>query len=135
MPGPAPKKNARFGVGKSGWVSLPAEGRPGKAPAWPLSGRAPAGWAELWRLPQAVMWERDNAFVQIATYLMTRNAAHEALVNGEPNAALLSELRQIEDRIGLSPMAMRRLQWEIPETSDSRPEGRVINARDRFTKL
>ena len=54
---------------------------------------------------------------------------------GEPNAALLSELRQIEDRIGLSPMAMRRLQWEIPETSDSRPEGRVINARDRFSKL
>lgn len=135
MPGPAPKKNARFGVGKSGWVSLPAEGRSGKAPAWPLSGRAPAGWAELWRLPQAVMWERDNSVVQVATYLLTRTAAHEALEVGEPNAALLSELRQIEDRLGLSPMALKRLQWEISETSASKPEGRVINARDRFTKL
>nr|DAQ56396.1 MAG TPA: hypothetical protein [Caudoviricetes sp.] len=66
---------------------------------------------------------------------MTRNSAHDALERGEPNAALLSELRQIEDRLGLSPMALKRLQWEISETSDSRPEGRVINARDRFTKL
>lgn len=135
MPGPAPKKHARYGVGKSGWVSLPAEGRSGKAPAWPLEGRAPAGWVALWRLPQAVMWERDNAVVQVATYLLTRDAAHEALGRGEPNAALLSELRQIEDRLGLSPMALKRLQWEISETSVSRSEGRVINARDRFSKL
>lgn len=135
MPGPAPKPNARRRNARPDWVTLPAEGRSGKAPAWPLSGRAPAGWAELWRLPQAVMWERDNAAVQVATYLMTRNSAHDALERGEPNAALLSELRQIEDRLGLSPMALKRLQWEISETSDSRPEGRVINARDRFTKL
>lgn len=135
MPGPAPKPNARRRNARPDWVSLPAEGRSGKAPAWPLSGRAPAGWAELWRLPQAVMWERDNSVVQVATYLMTRRAAHETLKGREPNAALLSELRQIEDRLGLSPMALKRLQWEISETSDSRPEGRVINARDRFTKL
>lgn len=30
-------------------------------------------------------------------------------------AALLAEMRQIEDRLGLSPMARRRLQWEIAE--------------------
>lgn len=135
MPGPAPNPNARRRNARPDWVSLPAEGRSGKAPGWPLEGRAPAGWVALWRLPQAVMWERDNAVVQVATYLLTRDAAHEALGRGEPNAALLSELRQIEDRLGLSPMALKRLQWEISETSVSRSEGRVINARDRFSKL
>ena len=71
----------------------------------------------------------------MATYLLTRNSAHESLERGEPNAALLSELRQIEDRLGLSPMALKRLQWEISEASVSKSEGRVINARDRFSKL
>lgn len=30
-------------------------------------------------------------------------------------SSLLSEMRQLEDRLGLSPMARRRLQWELPE--------------------
>lgn len=135
MPGPAPKKNARFGVGKSGWVSLPADGRKGQAPAWPLDGRPPAGWAELWRLPQAVMWEKQSSHLQIANYLLIRRAAHEALMAGEPNAALLSELRQVEDRIGLSAMSMRRLQWEIVDRPVDSGGGMVIVANDRFKNL
>lgn len=35
---------------------------------------------------------------------------------GETSAALLSEIRQLEDRFGLSPMARRRLQWELERT-------------------
>jgi hypothetical protein len=30
--------------------------------------------------------------------------------------ALLGEIRQLEDRLGLSPMAMRRLQWEVSQS-------------------
>lgn len=135
MPGPAPNPNARRRNARPDWVSLPADGRRGKTPKWPLGGRTPAGWVELWRLPQAVMWERDNAVIQIATYLTVRNAAHEALRNGEPNAALLSELRQIEDRLGLSPMALKRLQWEITQKPAESGGGKVIEANDRFKRL
>lgn len=135
-PGPAPKKNARRRNARPDWVTLPAEGRTGRAPKWPLPGRVPRGWVDLWRLPQAVMWERDNAIVQVANYLVTRNTAQDLLLAGEPNAALLSELRQQEDRLGLSPMALKRLQWEIGEVSkESRQPGKVIEARDRFAKL
>ena len=135
MPGPAPKQNVRRRNARPDWVALPAGGRVGKTPKWPLGGRVPAGWVDLWRLPQAVMWERDNAVVQVATYLTVRNAAHEALRNGEPNAALLSELRQIEDRLGLSPMALKRLQWEITEKPAETSGGKVIEANDRFKRL
>lgn len=135
MPGPAPKQNARRRNARPDWVSLPAEGRKGRAPAWPLEGRAPGGWADLWKLPQAVMWERDNAVVQVATYLSVRNAAHDALRNGEPNATLLSELRQIEDRLGLSPMALKRLQWEITQKPAESGGGKVIDADERFKRL
>lgn len=135
MPGPVPNPNARRRNARPDWVSLPAAGRRGKTPKWPLGGRTPAGWVDLWKLPQAVMWERDNAVVQVATYLTVRNAAHEALRNGEPNAALLSELRQIEDRLGLSPMALKRLQWEIMEKPAESGGGKVIEANDRFKRL
>jgi hypothetical protein len=30
-------------------------------------------------------------------------------------AALLAEMRQLEDRLGLSPLSRRRLQWEIEQ--------------------
>ncbi|HEV2593055.1 MAG TPA: hypothetical protein VGU02_14310 [Gaiellaceae bacterium] len=33
---------------------------------------------------------------------------------GLGTAALLGEIRQLEDRYGLSPMGRRRLQWEMP---------------------
>ncbi len=46
----------------------------------------------------------------------------DVLEQGEPSALLLAEIRQLEDRFGLSPLARRRLQWEIErETSSDRP--------------
>lgn len=32
---------------------------------------------------------------------------------GEAGATVLAEIRQLEDRFGLSPLARRRLQWEV----------------------
>lgn len=53
---------------------------------------------------------------------------------GEANATLLSEIRQLEDRFGLSPSARLRLRWEIaPESSAevrSLPRQRRIRAVD-----
>lgn len=135
VPGPAPNPNARRRNARPDWVELPVEGRSGRAPAWPLSGRAPAGWAELWRLPQAVMWERQKCVELVARYLLARRAAFDSLLSDEPNASLVKALTELEDRLGLSPMALKRLQWIVPEEASVVPEGRVINARDRFSKL
>jgi hypothetical protein len=68
-------------------------------------------WQYLWRLPQAVAWEELS---------LVRTVARYALVLGlgeKPGAspALLSELRQLEDRLGLNPLAMRRLFWEVTD--------------------
>jgi hypothetical protein len=38
--------------------------------------------------------------------------------SGEITAMLLAEIRQLEDRLGLSPLARRRLQWEIDQAGD-----------------
>ena len=102
------RRNAR-----SGPVRLPAEGRQGDPPRWPLPGRMLAAerlaWADLWRTPQAVAWERLGWTRAVARYcrLMV-----EAEKRNAPAKALM-EARQFEDRLGLTPKAMRMLLWEI----------------------
>ena len=104
---------------------LPAEGRKGEAPEWPLSSCAaydPDLWAELWSTPQAAAWETLGAGTirVVARYVVLLAEADV----GEPKAAM--EVRQLEDRLGLSPMAMLRLRWEIAPDE-------VAEARDKRT--
>lgn len=59
--GPAPDPNAlrrERDVGE--WTILPADGRPGSAPEWPLRGQSDREvelWDAMWSKPQALMWE------------------------------------------------------------------------------
>ncbi|WP_157078830.1 hypothetical protein [Herbiconiux solani] len=107
-----------------GKTLLPAEGRTGDAPAWPISAvDEPETWVELWQTPQSVAWERMG---------WTRTVARYALLLSEvevPDAkgTILAEVRQLEDRLGLNPKAMRSLLWEVvgdevSEKRDERPE-------------
>lgn len=66
-------------------------------------------WAALWKTPQAVAWEALGWTRVVARYTRLVLAA-EAMDGG---AGLLAEARQLEDRLGLTPMSMKRLQWEI----------------------
>jgi len=120
VPGPPPKEGARNpanGKLEGGFAAsaqrLPASGRKGRAPAWPLPGKPTAAeshaWRYVWKLPQAVAWERLNAERTVARYCIVLAASEE---RGAP-AALLAEVRQMEDRLGLSPMALLRLRWSI----------------------
>lgn len=145
MPGPPPKKNARRRNARPDWVTLPAAGRKGKTPKWPLTGRAVPGWVALWRKPQAVMWERNGDEFLVARYAKVRHLVQNPDSPDEISTQALSELRQMEDRLGLSPMALKRLQWEIGEDtsvslssdsdSDFVDDGKVIQARERFGSL
>ena len=112
MPGPPPKRGARRRNARPEWRSLPAQGRSGDPPAFPLgdpSVEALALWLDLWRTPQATAWEALSWTRVVARYTLLVLDAEKPDATG----ALLAEVRQLEDRLGLSPMAMKRLQWEI----------------------
>lgn len=121
------RRNARVGP-----LVLPAEGRRGLAPNWPLAGGASSAeatlWAELWATPQAVAWEHHGWTRVVARYVRCALAAEEL----EKNA--LAEARQLEDRLGLTPKAMRMLLWTIAtdEVAEKRAEAPAPGARGRI---
>jgi len=110
-PPPKPASQRRRTNPTIAMTRLPVEGRQGDPPRWPLSGAGydPEVWAELWSTPQAAAWERLGVgCVRIVARYVVLLAEADV---GEPKAA--AEVRQIEDRLGLSPQAMLRLRWEI----------------------
>jgi hypothetical protein len=127
MPGPAPNPNARRRNVKPTTTRLPAGGYEGDVPPWPLSRANKAEkdtWAALWRLPQAAEWIKGAHARTVARYVRALVVAEQR----EASAFHLSEVRQLEDRLGLTPMAMMRLRWEVvvdeteaPEVADDAP--------------
>lgn len=110
MPGPAAKPDAVRRNARVGTQKLPAEGRKGKPPAWPLGTPGQSErklWAELWATPQAVAWERLGWTRTVARY------ARVLLVAENLDKDALAEARQMEDRLGLTPKSMRMLLWEV----------------------
>lgn len=102
-------------------MKLPAEGRRGDAPAWPLAVQSAfeaEAWEQAWRTPQAVAWERLGWVRTVARYCRVMVAAEQ------PDAApaLLAQATALEDRLGLTPKAMRLLLWEVvsDEVADQR---------------
>lgn len=132
MPGPAPNPHARRRNKRPDWLSLPADGYDGKIPGWPLRNDPSESeselWMSLWRTPQAAAWIEGGFERVVARYVTIT-----CLVEIEPTAALLGEVRQLEDRLGLSPMAMKRLQWEVEVPSENKL-AEVIGS-DRFANL
>lgn len=127
MPGPAPNPNARRRNARVGTVQLPAEGRRKPAPQWPGDGDGPEMWHTLWSMPQAVMWERQRL-----EHVVARYTAMLILANAGSLPAA-GEARQMEDRLGLTPKAMRQLMWEIVE--DEVAEARTTPAKRRTLKV
>lgn len=160
MPGPPPNPNARRRNVRPPFLQLPAEGRKGEPPTWPLpqdldllvklqvaqmtvddlgqrddlsaSDKRKLNqalekvlflsrkvdhvdeaerslWAELWSAPQAVAWERLRYHREVAQYVRWKVQAEW----GSLDAA--REARALSDRLGLTPLALLRLQWQIVE--------------------
>jgi hypothetical protein len=75
-------------------------------------------WRDLWATPQAVAWERLGWTRDVAAYVR-----HKVLGElGHLDEA--KEARAWSDRIGLTPMAMLRLRWEVAadELAEKREE-------------
>ena len=112
MPGPAPKPDdvrRRRNAPLANTVKLPPEGRQGDAPAWPIGGEEPAIWAEIWATPQAAAWERLGWTRVVARYCRIVAAAEHP----DATAAIMAQASTLEDRLGLTPMSILRLRWEI----------------------
>jgi hypothetical protein len=137
--GPAPKDPAqrRRRNKTSTRMALPAEGRKGRAPKWPLmlaEGRdedaskllrklEAALWRDLWKLPQAVAWERLGYTREVALYVRHQVSAELGSLDHAREARMRS------DRLGLTPTALRSLQWEI--VADELAERRETKTSDR----
>lgn len=130
MPGPAPKDPAarrRRNVDRAAdpLTLLPAAGREGDPPPWPLAATSVeelALWAEVWSTPQAAAWETLGWSRVVARYVRLCLAAE----NPASSIGVAAEVRQLEDRLGLTPMAMLRLRWKV--TTDELAERRDPDA-------
>ncbi|WP_326728978.1 hypothetical protein [Streptomyces phaeochromogenes] len=72
-------------------------------------------WRELWKTPQAVMWQQLSWTREVAQYVRWKSRAE----SGDLDAA--KEARQLADRLGLNPLAMLRLRWRVGEPEESAP--------------
>lgn len=138
--GPAPDPNAlrRDRKDDAQWVTLPAEGFTGEAPAFPLideSGMELSLWAALWSKPQAVMWDRLGLKYQVAAYVR----AYSESTLPDAAAGLKTAVLRMEGELGLSLPGMHSLRWVIAEDelSDRRDETKPggTSARDRLKAL
>lgn len=132
-PPPKPDGQRRRRNATAASSRLPAEGRQGPSPDWPLQilpDGAAETWDELWSTPQAAAWERMGAGTVriVARYVILLGTAEVGIVTAAP------EVRQLEDRLGLNPVSMLRLRWEIApdELAEARAAKSAPAARNRM---
>lgn len=194
MPGMGPPpKNPEHRARRNaapGMTLLPAEGRPGAAPTWPLgvdlsleveiemgkaalmtaeaewheatTARAKAAikkrignaqrslakaqamkklqrreeqklWRDLWKTPQATQWEKLAWTREVAQYVRHKIKAEAGSLDDA------KESRQLADRLGLSPLSLLRLRWQIADkaaaASAPAPRSRRNSSKYRDLKV
>lgn len=103
------------------WTVLPASGRKGRTPAWPLhpaaTPRERKVWTALWKLPQAIMWEKLGQQILVGLYV-------RRLVEAEAPGAkvtLSTLVRQMADSLGLSVPGLVSNRWRIEAPPEQAP--------------
>lgn len=139
--GPAPDPNALRRNRKSdasGWRTLPAEGRPGEPPEWPLTEATDREWdlwCELWAKPQGVVWEDLGQALEVALFVRTLAEAERP----DARVDVKKMVRSYLDSLGLSVAGMLRNRWRIAPAVEGTAEvlplevpARRPSARDRM---
>lgn len=136
--GPAPDPTALRRERDSGeWSELPAEGREGATPDWPMEdqlSREADLWEILWRKPQALMWERYGQQYEVALYVRRAVEAEQM----DAPVALSTLVRQLADSLGLTTPGMRANRWKIlrPAEHVERPAAPVaLNPKSARSRL
>jgi hypothetical protein len=122
--GPPPDPNAlRRGGTKLEQIHLPAAGREGDPPPYPLdrpSEREMAVWNRVWHTPQAAAW--DNYVDTVAFYVQ----AYVLAESPTANTAIRTLVKQYQDTLGLTDAGLRSNRWVI----DSEPEQKQTRTDD-----
>jgi hypothetical protein len=140
--GPPPDPNAlrrNRPSDKAGWTTLPAEGRQGGPPAWPLvdlTDREFELWRDLWAKPQAVAWEALDQGYEVALFVRSLAQAEQP----DAKVDLQRIVRQYLDSLGLSVQGMLRNRWKVAPVAEAEeqaqpaaaPAPRRTSARDRL---
>ena len=138
--GPAPDRNAiRNGRAGADWIRLPAKGRVGDPPAFPLprsTMREREIWAQEWKRPQAIMWEANGQELEVALYVRTLREAEQP----KAPASLRTLLVRMQEHLGLSQPGLARNHWiidsgspdEVPLADGHEAPIRFSDARERL---
>ncbi|MGW1278027.1 phage terminase small subunit [Streptomyces tsukubensis] len=140
--GPPPDPNALRRNRKSdasGWRTLPAEGRTGPVPEWPLTeptDREHDLWVDLWEKPQACAWEDLGQALEVALFVRTLAEAERP----DARVDVKKMVRSYLDSLGLSVAGMLRNRWKVapgpeadaPADLQAAVVPRRRSARDRF---
>lgn len=117
-----------------GLLELPAEGRDGPVPEWPLTeptDREREWWEDLWGSPQAVAWEAHRLHLLVALFIRNLEVVEQP---GAP-ANRTTEVRRMMDDLGLTEAGQRSNGWVVvgqvssPRRSVSKGSS---SARDRL---
>jgi hypothetical protein len=137
-PGPAPDPNAlrRDRKDDGAWTTLPATGREGDPPVWPLlaqSDREADLWATFWAKPQAVLWERQGQVYEVAMHVRTFAEAESpgcpvnlrTLVRQQADALLLTIPAMLSARVRIATD-------QVAERRETKPAVARSSARERL---
>lgn len=88
----------------------------------------------MWKLPQAVAWEELRMHWEIALHVRQMVRVED----GTSSAALLMELRQHAEDLGLLPSGLLRNRWviaEVPNAAQQAPKASAAAPESAKTRL
>lgn len=139
-------------------TNLPAEGRHGGAPDSPLDLETAGArwWDWAWHTPQAAAWDAGMLYVvarrasleddlavigtvdsldaldlEGASVPAVRSIVQRLASLATGRLAICREMREIDDRLGLTPKAMAQLRWKIDGTVAQKATGTTGRSRPR----
>jgi hypothetical protein len=118
---------------KHGWQDLPAQhdGPVPELPDWrEWDILTIAWWNDLWKKPQAAMWQQDGSTLFPLACLMD-----DLISVRDGSAKVTGEIRAYEDRHGLSPKSMQQLLWRVAPESAAPAERSAPKASDAKARL
>ena len=113
-------------------MTLPSEPFVGSKPRMPrgLLASSKGSWQRWWRSPMAHLWT-EAQWHQVERLVLLVDRARRQLSAGEKTPDL-GELRQLEDRLGISEKGRRDLRWRLPVEEPDGPIAAVVElSRDR----
>ena len=136
--GPAPNPNS-LRQNPADWTHLPAAGRDGPAPAFPLDRPAKRElevWESEWKRPQAIMWERLRQEIEVAMYVRSLVDAESPVAKAESRTLVI----RLMGELGITVGGLAKNRWIIDvETSEpvreTPSDDRRGSARQRFRAL